>query len=93
MSGGVTAGHLIRRVEPVYPPLAIPSRIEGDVVIRAVIGRDGGIENLTVVSGHPFLIRAAMDAVRQWQYQPFLLSGRPVEVDTQITVRFRLSKN
>jgi len=93
VSGGVTEGHLVRRIEPEYPALARQNRIEGDVTIRAVIGRDGLIENLTLVGGHPFLARAAMDAVRQWQYQPFLLSGRPVEVDTQIVVRFRLSKN
>lgn len=93
MSGGVTAGHLIRRISPVYPQLAIVSRVEGDVTIRAIIASDGSIENLNVISGHPLLVRAAVEAVRQWQYQPFLLSGRPVEVDTQIVVQFRLSKN
>jgi len=93
VSRGVTEGHLIRRVAPEYPALARQGRIEGDVLIRAVIGRDGSIENLALVSGHPFLARAALDAVRQWQYQPFLLNGRPVEVDTQIVVRFRLTKD
>ena len=93
VSRGVTEGHLIRRVEPEYPLLARNGRIEGDVVLRAVIGRDGTIQNLEVVSGHPFLARAALDAVRQWRYQPFLLSGRAIEVDTQVLVRFRLSRN
>ncbi|HVP43024.1 MAG TPA: TonB family protein [Terriglobales bacterium] len=93
LSGGVTEGHLIRRVEPVYPIPARQARIEGDVVLRAVIGRDGTIEKLTVVSGHPFLAPAAVEAVRQWRYQPFLLSGRGIEVDTEVLVRFRLSRN
>lgn len=89
VTGGVTEGHLIRRVAPEYPPVARANRIEGDVLLHAIIARDGSIENLSVVSGHPFLVRAALDAVRQWRYQPFLLSGRPVEVDTEILVRFR----
>lgn len=93
VSQGVTEGHLIRRVEPEYPALARQGRIEGDVLLQAVIGRDGSIENLTVISGHPFLVRAATAAVRQWRYQPFLLSGHVIEVDTQILVRFRLSRN
>lgn len=93
VSRGVSEGHLVRRVQPEYPLLAQQERIEGDVLLRAVIGQDGSIKNLIIVSGHPFLARAALDAVRQWQYQPFLLSGRPIEVDTQILVRFRLSRN
>jgi periplasmic protein TonB len=92
VSRGVSEGHLVRRVEPEYPAIARQARIEGDVLLRAVIGRDGSIQNLSVVSGHPFLARAALDAVRQWQYQPFLLSGRAVEVDSEILVRFRMSR-
>lgn len=91
VTGGVTEGHLVRRVAPEYPQLARQARIEGDVILHAIISRDGTIENLNVVSGHPLLVRAALDAVRQWRYQPFLLSGRPVEVDTEILVRFRFS--
>lgn len=90
MSRGVTQGHLILRVEPVYPQIAIRARIQGEVVLRAAIGRDGAIQNLSIVSGHPMLAQAALDAVRRWRYQPFLLSGQPVEVDTEVTVRFRL---
>ena len=93
VSRGVTEGHLVRRVEPEYPPLARQGHIEGDVVLRAVIGRDGSIEDLTLVSGHPLLARAALEAVRHWRYQPFLLNGREIEVDTQVQVRFRLSRN
>ncbi len=93
LSGGVTEGHLVRRVEPLYPAPALRARIEGDVVLQAVIGRDGTIENLMVVSGHPFLAPAALEAVRQWRYQPFLLSGRSIAVDTQVVVHFRLSRN
>ncbi len=89
MSGGVTLGHLVLRVEPVYPKLAIAARIQGDVLLHAIIGRDGTIQNLSLVSGHPMLAQAAMDAVRHWRYQPFLLSGRPIEVETEVTVRFR----
>ncbi len=92
VSRGVTEGHLLRRVQPEYPPLARQARIEGDVLLRAVIGRDGSIQALSVVSGHPFLARAALEAVQQWRYQPFLLSGRAVEVDSEVLVRFRLSE-
>ncbi len=90
ISGGVTLGHLIQRVEPVYPEIAIRARIQGDVLLHAVIGRDGAIQKLNIVSGHPMLARAAIDAVSHWRYQPFLLSGQPVEVETEVTVRFRL---
>lgn len=93
ISRGVTEGHLVRRVAPEYPIPAHRNRIEGDVLLRAVIGRDGSIENISVMSGHPFLTRAAIEAVAQWRYQPFLLNGRAVEVDTQILVRFRFTRN
>jgi protein TonB len=85
-------GMLIARVEPKYPPLAVQTRTQGEVVLTAVIGRDGRIENLHVVSGHPFLIASAVDAVRQWRYRPYILNGQPVEVETQITVNFRLGR-
>ncbi len=84
-------GNLIYRVQPEYPQLARQARIQGTVVLRAIIGRDGGIENLQVVSGHPLLVQAALDAVRQWHYRPYLLNEQPVEVETQITVNFMLS--
>ena len=84
-------GNLIYKVQPVYPPLARAARIQGAVVIRAVISRNGTIENLQTLSGHPMLVAAALDAVRQWRYRPYILNGDPVEVETQVTVNFSLS--
>ena len=85
-------GLLIRRIEPAYPPLAKMAGIQGSVVIAAVIGKDGSVENLQVVSGHPLLVKSALDAVRQWRYRPYMLNNSPIEVDTQITVNFVLSR-
>jgi len=84
-------GNLIRRVQPDYPLLAKQARIQGVVVLRAVIGRGGRIENLQVLSGHPMLVQAALEAVRQWRYRPYILNDEPVEVETQITINFTLS--
>lgn len=84
-------GNLILRVQPLYPPLAKQARVQGPVVLRALITRGGMIENLQVLSGHPMLVRAAVDAVKQWRYRPYSLNGEPVEVETQITVNFVLS--
>jgi len=84
-------GNLIHRVQPAYPPLARQARIQGTVVLRAIISRDGRIENLQVLSGHPMLVPAAIEAVRQWRYQPYILNDQPVEVETQVTVNFTLS--
>ena len=84
-------GNLIQRVQPLYPPLARQARIQGQVILRAVIRRDGMIENLQVLSGHPMLVQAAIDAVKQWRYRPYSLNGEPVEVETQVTVNFVLS--
>ncbi|MGA2388341.1 MAG: TonB family protein [Candidatus Sulfotelmatobacter sp.] len=91
VSAGVTSGLLVRKVNPVYPPLARQARISGTVVLRAVIGKDGSIQNLSLVSGHPMLAPAAIDAVKQWKYKPYLLNGEPVEVDTEIQVNFTLA--
>jgi protein TonB len=82
---------LLHRVEPVYPPLARQTRISGTVELTGVIGADGRIRELRVVSGHPFLAAAALEAVRQWVYEPTLLNGEPVEVIAPITVNFRLN--
>jgi TonB family protein len=79
---------LLSQAPPVYPALAHQEHIRGDVVLRAIISKDGHVEQLSVISGHPLLIQAALDAVRQWRYQPTLLNGDPVEVDTTITVIF-----
>jgi protein TonB len=91
VSSGVSTGLLIRKVNPNYPPLARQARISGTVVLRAVISKDGSIENLSLVSGHPMLAPAAIDAVKQWKYKPYLLNGEPVEVDTEVQVNFTLA--
>jgi protein TonB len=91
VSMGVTSGLLIRKVNPTYPPLARQARISGTVILRAVISKDGSIENLSLVSGHPMLAPAAIDAVKQWKYKPYLLNGEPVEVDTEVQVNFTLA--
>src|ERR1700692_2410002 len=88
---GVTSGLLVRKVNPNYPPLARQARIQGTVVLHAVISKDGAIENLTLVSGHPMLAPAAIDAVKQWKYKPFLLNGEPVEVETEVECNFALA--
>ena len=91
ISQGVTRGLLIHRVEPTYPPLARAARVQGEVVLTAVISTNGDIENLQLVSGHPMLVPSAISAVQQWRYKPYLLNGQPVEVETTITVIFSLS--
>lgn len=91
ISAGVTRGLLIHRVEPAYPTLARSARVQGDVVLSAVIDTNGQITNLQLVSGHPMLVPAAIAAVKQWRYKPYLLNGQPVEVETTITVIFTLS--
>jgi len=91
VSQGVSQGLLVRKVQPNYPPLARQARIQGQVVLQAEISKDGSIENLHLISGHPMLAPAAIDAVKQWKYKPYFLNGEPVEVETQITVIFSLS--
>jgi periplasmic protein TonB len=86
-------GNLIRKVQPSYPALARSARIQGMVLLQAIISRQGTIENLSVMSGHPMLVPAAIDAVRQWRYRPYILNDEPVEVETQITVNFTLAGN
>ena len=90
VSQGVTKGMVVYRIEPTYPPLARQARIQGVVVLTAMIDRDGNIQNLQLVSGHPMLAPAAIDAVKHWRYKPFLLNGQPVEVETTVTVNFRM---
>jgi protein TonB len=91
VSQGVTKGLLIQKIEPKYPPLALAARIWGQVLLKAIIGKDGEIKELQLVSGHPMLAPAAIEAVRQWRYRPYLLNGEPVEVETTITVTFQIS--
>ncbi len=91
VSQGVVSGLKVKDVKPNYPPLARQARIQGTVVLHAVISKEGSIENLTLVSGHPMLAPAAIDAVKQWKYKPYLLNGEPVEVDTEVQVNFTLA--
>jgi len=92
VGGNVQAAKLLNQPKPQYPPLARQARIQGVVRFNAIIGKDGSIANLTLVSGHPLLVPSATEAVRQWRYQPTLLNGEPVEVVTQIDVNFTLSQ-
>jgi periplasmic protein TonB len=85
-------GQILRRVEPLYPPLARTARIQGPVVLHALISREGTIEQLQVLSGHPMLNQAALDAVKQWRFRPYILNGQPIEVETEITVNFILGE-
>ncbi len=87
----MSEGSLVYRVEPPYPVIAKTAGIQGPVELAAIIGRDGRIENLQVLSGHPLLVRAALDAVSKWRYRPYLLNDQPVEVETRITVNFILA--
>jgi periplasmic protein TonB len=91
VSSGVVSGLLLRKVNPVYPPLARQARIQGTVVLQAQISKTGDIENLQLITGHPMLAPAAIEAVKQWKYKPYLLNGEPVEVDTQVQVNFTLA--
>ena len=90
VGGSVQGAKLIRQVQPVYPPIAKAARIQGTVVLHAIIAQDGTVQELKYVSGPPLLVQSAMDAVRQWRYQPTLLNGQPVRVDTVITVIYTL---
>jgi protein TonB len=92
IGGDVLEAKLIKRVIPVYPPLARQMRISGTVRLEGVIARDGRVVNLQIVSGHPLLAGAAVEAVRQWVYRPTLLNGQVVEVIAPIDVRFILSQ-
>lgn len=90
VSQGVSQGLLIKKVQPQYPSNALALHVEGDVDLQATISKSGNIAAIKVVSGPPLLTRAAQDAVKQWKYKPYLLNGEPVEIQTQITVKFRL---
>jgi protein TonB len=92
IGGSVQQAKLVRQPHPVYPPLAKQARIQGQVKLSAIISKDGTIQKLEVISGHPLLVPAALEAVKQWVYQPTLLNGEPVEVITQIDVNFTLSQ-
>jgi periplasmic protein TonB len=91
VSGMVEEGLLIKRTIPIYPPIALASHIEGTVVLQATISRSGTIANLHVISGPMMLQQAALNAVQQWRYRPYLLTGEPVEVETTVNVIFKLN--
>jgi len=88
----VVEANLIHDVPPQYPPEAGRARLEGAVVLMAVIGQDGSVKDVRVESGLPILAQAAIDAVKQWRYKPYLIDGEPVEVDSRITINFTLSR-
>jgi protein TonB len=90
VGGNVQAANLIHQVRPVYPALAKQARIQGTVELSAIIGKDGKVQDLKLVRGHPLLVPAAIQAVRDWEYRPTLLNGEPVEVATTIDVNFTL---
>jgi protein TonB len=90
ISSGVAQGLLLQKELPVYPPIARAARVEGTVVLAAVISKNGVIENLRVVSGNPMLQQAALAAVEQWRYRPYMLNGDPVAVETTVNVVFTL---
>ncbi|MGB7863478.1 MAG: energy transducer TonB, partial [Candidatus Sulfotelmatobacter sp.] len=91
VSAGVSEGLIVSKVPPIYPERARQARITGTVVLKALINQAGDVESLSLISGHPLLAPAAMDAVKQWKYRPYLLNGKAVNVETQITVNFALS--
>jgi tetratricopeptide (TPR) repeat protein len=92
VGGNIQAKKVIYKPTPLYPPQAKEARIQGTVRFEALIGRDGAIANLTLISGHPLFVPASSESVRQWRYEPTLLNGQPVEVITQIDVNFTLSE-
>jgi protein TonB len=91
VSGGVMAAQLLNSVQPVYPPIARAAHVSGAVVLHAIIGKDGLVEDLEAISGPEMLRASALAAVRQWTYTPYLLNGVPVEVDTVITVNYSIA--
>ena len=90
IAGNVTQAKLLHRVDAVYPPIAKAANVQGTVVLRAIIAKDGTVKQLELISGPPMLTDAAMDAVRQWTYQPTRLYGEPVEVETTVSITFTL---
>jgi periplasmic protein TonB len=90
VSSGVIEGLKLNAPTPTYPQMARIAHIQGDVILQATISKSGIVENLRGVSGHPILIQAALDAVRQWKYKPYILNGEPVEVETTIRVQFHM---
>lgn len=82
--------NLLNSAQPEYPPIARAAGLSGSVVLQVTIGTNGRVESIRVISGAPMLIQSAINAVKQWQYKPFLLNGAAVEVETMVTVNFEL---
>jgi len=93
ISQGVSEGAIEHQVTPIYPRQALPLRLEGAVVLEAIVSENGRLEDIKAVSGHSLLAQAAIDAVRQWRYRPYLLNGKPVRMQTKITVNFKMPGN
>lgn len=91
VSQGVTASLLLQKVEPTYPVIARTAKVHGSVVLTAIIDKEGNIRDIRLITGHPLLVTAAIEAVRQWRYRPYLLNGEPVEVETTVTVNFMIN--
>jgi protein TonB len=91
MGGNVEAARVLHEIQPQYPLLAKDARIQGVVKLQAIIARDGSVQDLSLISGQPLLVPAAMNAVKQWVYKPTYLNGVPVEVQTEVDVDFLLS--
>jgi periplasmic protein TonB len=85
--------NLVHRVQPQYPQIARMVGVQGAVELRAIVSKTGIIENLTIIGGPPMLVAAAVDAVKQWRYRPYMLNGEPIEVETEITVNFTLAEH
>jgi protein TonB len=92
ISQGVSRGLLFKKVQPVYPRSALSMRVEGTVELLATISKNGDISHVKVLSGDSQLAKAATEAVKQWKYKPYLLNGEPVEIQTQVTINFKLPK-
>lgn len=90
VSQGVSQGLVVKKVTPVYPATALQMQKQGAVELMATISKDGAVTGIRVLSGDLMLAKSAVEAVRQWKYRPYLLNGEPVEIETQITVNFRL---
>lgn len=91
VSQQVAEAFVLKKVPPQYPDDAHDQRIQGTVLLRTDIGADGNVENVALISGHPLLAPAAIEAVKQWKYKPYLLNGQPAAVETQVQIKFTLS--
>jgi protein TonB len=81
---------LLKQVDPEYPPIAIPQRLQGTVILQALVGADGSVRDLKLVRGYFLLGRAAFDAVRQWRFKPYSQNGKPTDFQTYVTINFKL---